>query len=121
MAVVVSVAPCSPPHRALHRIARLLLGGWIGSAVVERHRDVRAERELRVHGIFRREPHRAAVYGRTELHALLGDLAQRLETEDLESTGVGEDWPAPMHEAVQSAVRTQNFIARPQHEMKGVA
>ena len=48
-------------------------------------------------------------------------LRSDLEAEDLEAAGVGEDGPAPVHEAVQPAMRAQDFVARPQHEMKGVA
>ena len=119
--VVVSVTARRPAHRALHRVARLLFGGRIRRAVVERHRDVGAERELHVHRVFGREAHRAAVDGRAELHALLGDLAQRFEAEHLEAAGVGEDRTAPVHEAVQPAVRAHDLVARPQHQVKGVA
>ena len=119
--IVVRVAARCPTHRAFHGIARLLFGRGIRRAVVERHGDVRAERELRVHRIFRRQAHRAAVDRRTELHALLGDLAQRLQTEDLEAARVCEYRPAPVHETVQTTMRAQYLVARTQHQMKSVA
>jgi hypothetical protein len=119
--VVVSVASQLPAHRALHRRARLRLGGGIWRAVIERHRDIGAQCQLRIHGVFGREAHRAAVDGRTEHHAFFGDLAQRLEAEHLEAAGIREDGTLPMHEAMQSAVRAQDLVARPQHQVKRVA
>ena len=58
------------------------LGGILG-AFVEGHGDVRAESDLHVHGMFRREKMAAAVEVRPEAYALVGDLAQLAQAEDL--------------------------------------
>ena len=55
--------------------------------------------------------HFAAIQRRLEAHPLLGDFAQLRETENLEATGVGENRPLPVHEAVQTAVRLDDLRA----------
>ena len=69
----------------------------------------------------RREQMRVAVEMRAEQHALFGDLAQAVQTEDLESAGIGEDRPRPGHELVQSAEPADGFVPGTQIEMIGVA
>ena len=120
-AVVMSVAAHRPAHRALHRGARFGLGGGIGRAVIERHRDVRAQRELHVHRVFRIELHLAAVDRRAKAHALLADPPQAAQAEHLESAGVGEQCLPPVHEAVQPAVSADDRGAGPQQQVQGVA
>ncbi len=53
--------------------------------------------------------------------ALLGDLAQIAEAEDLKSAGIGKDGAVPAHEAVQPAQAPDRLVARPQVEMVGIA
>jgi hypothetical protein len=93
----------------------------IGRALVEDHDDVRAQRALHRHGLLRPHEHRAAVHRRAEVHALLGDLAQLAEAEDLKAAGVGQDRPLPVHEAVQIAVAGDDLGAGARHQVKGVA
>src|SRR4030095_9780066 len=57
----------------------------------------------------------------TEPHALLGDLAEPGQAEDLEPAGVGEDWPRPVHEAMQPTVRSNHLRSGTQHQVEGVA
>ena len=55
------------------------------------------------------------------MHALLGDLANIAEAEDLEAAGVGEDRPFPLHKVVQVAVQLHDLLARTQPQVEGVA
>src|SRR5690606_11782474 len=75
---------------------------------------------LNLHRALRRELDQVAVDGRTERYAVLGDLAQLLEAEDLKAAGIRQDRPAPVHEAVQAAVRTHDVGPWAQHEVEGV-
>ena len=43
------------------------------------------------------------------------------EAPDLETAGVGEDRPVPMHEAMQAAVRADDLDAGPEHKMECIA
>jgi hypothetical protein len=119
--VVASMTARRPAHRALHRGLGLLMGGRKRRAVVEGHRDVRAERALHVHRIFGGQAHFAAVHRRLEAHTLLRDLAQFFEAEHLEAAGVREDRTAPMHETVQPTMRGDNLRTRPQHQVERVS
>ena len=120
-AVVVSVAARRPAHGAFHGLARLALGGRMPGAIIQRHGDVRAQRELHIHGVLRGEPHLGAVERRAKAYPLLGDAAQALQAEHLEAAGIGEDRVLPMHETVQPAMRGDDGRTRAQHEVEGVA
>ena len=65
-----------------------------GDALVERHHDVDAER-LHARPRPRVRKMAGAVEVRAERHALLVDLAQRREAEDLVAAAVGEDRRRP--------------------------
>jgi len=90
-------------------------------AIIQRHGDVRAQRQLHIHAVFRGEPHFAAVERRTKAYPLLGDAAQALQAEHLEAAGIGEDRVLPVHETVQPAMRGDDGGAGTQHEVEGVA
>ncbi len=72
-------------------------------AFIERHEDVAAEGKLGIHGGFGGEGVEIAIEVRLEDDALIGDLAQAGEAEDLKSAGIGEDGVGPGHEAVEAA------------------
>ena len=57
---------------------------------------------------------------RLEDDAVVGDLAQPAQAEDLEAAGIGEDGARPGHEAVQPAHAADQLVAGPQIEMIGV-
>ena len=61
-----------------------------------------------------------AIEVRAELHAVLGELAQIAEAEDLEAAGVGEDGLVPGHELLHSAKLADGFNAGAEIEMVGV-
>ena len=96
------------------------MAGGIFEALVQHHHDVAAERELDVDGRFGREHVRVAIQMRTEQHAFFGDLAQAVQTENLEAAGIGENGPRPVHELVQSAEFADGFVARAQEQMIGI-
>lgn len=121
VAAIVVTATHGPAHRALHGVARVLVGRRPSGAVIEHHRDVRAERALYIHRTLRGEVHLAAIDRRTETHPLLTDLAHLGEAEDLETARIGEDGPPPVHEAVQTAELGDQGRARTQHQVEGVA
>ena len=58
---------------------------------------------LDLHRRFGREGLQAPIQVGMELDALLGDLPQVRQAEDLEPTAVGQDGPVPMHEAMEPA------------------
>src|SRR5580698_7106764 len=90
-------------------------------ALVEGHRDVGAEGDLDVHGMFRGKKVRTSVEVRAEAHALVADLAQLAERENLKAAGVGEQRAWPADEAVQPAHAADGFVTGTQIEMVGIA
>ena len=58
---------------------------------------------------------------RAEAHALVGDLAQLAEAENLKAARVGQHGARPTDEPVQPAHAPDGFVARPQIEVIGVA
>ena len=90
-------------------------------ALVERHRDVRAERCLDVHRRLGSKEARGAVEVILKVHPLLGDLPEFREREHLEAAAVGQDRSLPAHEPVQAAELPHHFHARPHEEVIGIA
>ncbi len=76
---------------------------------------------LHLHGSFRCQKHRIAVYGRLELHALFAQLSHRREREHLESTGIRQYRSVPVHEFMKAAMLADYFGAGPQHQVERVA
>ena len=58
---------------------------------------------------------------RAETHALVRDLAQLAQAEDLKAAGVGEHGARPADEAVQPAHAADGLVAGAQIEVIGVA
>ena len=110
-----------PAQRQRERALGGLARGRVGQALVERHRDVRAECSLDLHDGLRREKARGAVQRRAKLHAVVAELADLRQAEDLESTGVGEDRARPAHEVVQATEVAHHVGAGAQEQMVGVA
>ena len=114
------LATLEPADRALRRLLRVVVVGRIRHTFIERHDDVRAECHLDLHRDFRREELLRAVDVRAERHALLCDLAQIAEAEDLKPAAVRQDRAVPVHELVQAAGLADEIHARPQEEVVGV-
>src|SRR5690349_15081243 len=110
-----------PPDRALHGLSCVLMADRILWTLVESHKDVAAEGELHVYGRLGCEGMGIAIEVGAEDDALLGNLAQAGETEDLESAGVGEDRAGPGHEAMQSAEPPDQLVAGTKVKVIGVA
>ena len=53
-----------------------------------------------------------AVQVRPEQDALVGHFAQRIETENLETSGIGKNGARPGHELVQTAEPFNSFVPR---------
>ena len=113
-------ACCGPAEGALHALAGVLVSDGIFGTLVERHADIAAEGQLHVDGGFRGEGVEIAIEVRLENHALIGDLPQAAEAEDLEAAGIGENCVGPGHEAVQSAHFADELVAGAQEKMIGV-
>ncbi len=96
------------------------MAGGIFQALIERHHDVAAERELDIDRGFGREQVRVAIQVRAEQHAVFGDLAQVAQAEDLESAGIGQDGARPRHEFVQPAEFADQLVAGAQEQVIGV-
>ena len=79
--------------------------------LVERDRDVGAERLLDRDRVLRREAMGRAVDVAAERHAVLVDDPQVAERHDLEPARVGEDRPVPGHEPVQPAEPLDALVA----------
>ena len=79
------LAAAGPARGHLHGLAGALVGGGELGALVKGHDDVGAEADLGGQRGFRREKVQRAVQVRAELHAILGELAQLAEAEDLEA------------------------------------
>ena len=62
-----------------------------------------------------------AVQMRPETYAFIGDFAQFGKAEDLITAGVRKDCAVPRHELVQAAEFADQFVARPQIQMIGIA
>ena len=121
-----SARGCSRHSRAQRMVrstasAQLLGGRVVRRAFVEHHRDVRAEHALDFHGFLRPEKQQRAVQVRTELDAVLLDLADFREAENLEAAAVGQNRPVPIHELVQPAGGADDVEAGPDVQVIGVA
>src|SRR5207249_8866849 len=104
-------APFQPSQCPLQRVAgsRLVRAAW--HHMIERHRNVGAERPLDLRGALRREGAAAAVYVTLKLHAVVVDTAEPLEREHLEPTRIGEQRTIPTHEAMQGSQLLNHLLA----------
>ena len=93
----------------------------MGKLIIEEHGDVGSKGGLDFHGLARAEEAGRAVEVVLEVHALLGDLAQFGQREDLKAAGVGEDRAVPGHEAVQPAHFSDGFDTGPQIKVIGIS
>src|ERR1700681_1448654 len=110
----------SPAGGHLHRLAGTLVGCRELGALIEGHDDVGAEADLGGERSLWREKMQRAIEVGAELHAVLGELAQVAEAEDLEASGVGEDGLVPGHELLHPAKLADGFDAGAEIEMVGV-
>ncbi len=115
------VTPLRPPQRHIQRSPRPCPIRRILRALIERHRDVRAERDLHIHRVLRREEVRRPVDMRPERDPLVGHFAQIAQAENLKPARVREDHPIPAHEPVQSAHSPDRLMPRPQIKVIRIA
>ena len=72
---------------------------------------------MHVDGRLRCEQVLVTVEVRRKHHAVLADLGQRVEAEDLESPGIGENRPGPRHELVEPAQRADRLMTGSEEQM----
>src|SRR5579871_3368163 len=101
MLLEAALAALGPAQGELHGMAGALAIGGILGALVEGHDDVGAESDLGGDRALRAEEMGGAVEVRAEGDAVLADLAQVAQAEDLEAPGVGQDGAVPAHEMMQ--------------------
>src|SRR5438132_9941932 len=92
-----------PRERAFHRLLRLELSGGISKTVVKHHHDVGAETFLDFDCGLRTEEMTASIEMRLELDAIVADVPELTQTENLIAAAVGENRPVPSHELVKTA------------------
>lgn len=85
------------------------------------HDDVSAQPVLDGHALLRRQQHAAAVHGRLELDAALGDVSEVQQRHHLEAAAVRQHAARPVYEAVQAAHRRDEVRAGVVAEVVGVA
>src|SRR5882724_13377718 len=108
--------PLQPLQRSFQRIPRRRLIRASGNHMIERHRDVGAERPLNLNGTLGGQLAPAAVDVTLKLDAVLVDFAKALEREDLKAARVGEQRPLPRHELVEAAELLDDVFAGPDVE-----
>ena len=110
-----------PGHGETQALLCAVAVGRIFGALIEGHRDIGAERDLHIHGMFRREEVAASIEMRAEVNSLVGDFAQTTEAEDLEAARVGQHGARPTDKAVQTAHAADRLVSGTQIEVVGVA
>ena len=96
------------------------MAGRVFHTFVERHNDVRAERQLDLHGAFGGEKMLGAIQVRAKPNAVFRHAAQRFQAHDLEAAAVGQDGPRPRHEAVQAAGIADQLMPGTKIKMVGI-
>src|SRR5947199_2337685 len=89
--------------------------------MVEHHRHIAAECFLNGNRPLWRKLKQASVDVRPKNGGLLGDFGVLRQAIELKPATVGENWPVPAHELVQSAQIANYLLAWPQRKMIGVA
>src|SRR5690625_3735854 len=111
----------SPAQGQLHGLTGLFFSGRVRRAFVKNHDDVRAQRTLYFHGLFRPKKHPGSVNRRRKSHAFRADLASFGQAEHLTPARIGQYGPVPGAEILQVTVGFNHFNARPEQEVNGVA
>src|SRR5205823_5251891 len=73
-----------------------------------------------VDGGFRGEGVKGAIQMRAELYAVIGELTEAAQAEDLKAAGIGEDGVGPGHETMQTAELADKLGAGTQEQVIGV-
>src|SRR5690606_18758943 len=100
-----------PAHAALAGIACTRGIRLSGYHVVELHDHVRAKIPLDLHHGLGREREPRAIHVTAELDSFLAHGVQGSQGEHLETTGVREDRPVPVHERVEPSERAYDLVA----------
>src|ERR1044072_453420 len=95
---VAFLTPLQPAQRPFKCIPRCWFVRSSRNDMIERHRDIGAERPLHVDRSLRRQLATASVHVALKLDAVFVPLPEALEREPLKAAGVGEQRPLPRHE-----------------------
>ena len=95
--------PCmpGPPQGHLQTAGRIIMVTRPRRALVQHHCDIAPERRLNFHRDLGRNEGRRPIEMILKMDALVRDLAQLREREDLVTAAIGQDRPIPVHEAMQ--------------------
>src|SRR5262249_58234433 len=116
-----SLASLRPARCQLDALRRVIVRARIRNAFIQHHCDIAAEFRLDFHCDLRRNERPAAVDVILEFYALLSDLAQLRQRENLEPATIGENWPIPAHEIVQADKMCDDVEPGPNEEMISVS
>ena len=119
-AVHLGAATLQPADGAGAGLLDVLVGGGVLDALVEGHGYGGGQVRLDLHTLLGAHEDALAVHMGGELHALLGDLAEGGQGEDLKSAAVGEDGFGPIHELVEAAHVVDELVAGADVEVVGV-
>ena len=92
----------------------------IRRAFIQHHSDIAPQRGLDFHGDLRANEGRRAIEMILELNAVLRDLAQLGERENLVASAVGQERSVPVHEAMQTAKMPHYLHPWPNEKVVGV-
>src|SRR6185295_13013542 len=109
--------PALPTERAAPGLLGRGVLDRVGWALVEHHRDIDPQADLRVDDALGREADRRAVEVALEGDAAVIESAQAPQAPDLKPAAVGEDRPAPAGEGVEAAQALDHVDAGPQRQM----
>ena len=115
------LAALQPARSALAAFLCVFIRRGILHAFIECHCDGRAEMRLNAHTLLRPHENASAVHMGAEGHALLLDLAELRERENLKSAGIGQCGAVPAGKALQAAHLPDDLIAGADMEMIGIA
>ncbi len=119
-AVLLRPAPLQPPQGTLAGRLGVLVGGRIFHALVKGHGHVAAQVGLDLHGLLRPHEDPPPVDVGGEGNSLLRNLPQSRQGEHLETAGVGEHRPVPVHKTVKPPQLLHHPIAGAQVQVVGV-
>ena len=92
-----------------------------GRTLIQGHHHIRFETRLDLDCPLRREQVRRAVDVTLEGHTFVRDAIDPGQREDLESPGVREDRPVPVHEPAETTSLLDHLRARSKIEMVGIS
>src|SRR5690625_3215484 len=110
-----------PPDAPLDCAATSLLLARIRRALIENHRDVRAEFPLDFHSFPRTEKHIFPVEMRLKRNPVLADFPELSQTKNLKTAAIGQYRFLPAHKRMQATEFSNQIFARSKMQMVGIS